>query len=172
MEGKKFPYTCNRGQQVNLHQGRQLCPTSFSLIVVSLLMTSAFRCALLTPPIAPIRTLYVDTYLRKLTVLPVTVSLCLMALSKTVSLCLIWVSTFFIFISCPLLHILVVLNWRVVEVSFYWLTIFWSRGAGKSFIGDSSSRQPFNAQTHGALLLASFLDEGIALSPVHFSSYI
>ena len=108
-------------------------------------MASTFRCALRTPHITPIRTSFVDTYQRKLTFLPVTFNLCLMALSKIVSLCLIWVSTIFILISCPLLHILIILNWRVVESSFYRLTIFWSRGAVRTFMGDSSSRQPFNA---------------------------
>ena len=39
-------------------------------------------------------------------------------------------------------------------------------------MNDSSSRQSFNAWTRGALLLASFLDKGVALPSAHFSSYI
>ena len=51
-------------------------PTPFSLNGVSLLMASAFGYALQTPYSAPIRSPFVDTYQWKLTVLPITVSLC------------------------------------------------------------------------------------------------
>ena len=52
-------------------------PTPFSFIGVSLLMALVFWCALLTPFTTPIRSSLVDTYQWKLTILPVTVSLCL-----------------------------------------------------------------------------------------------
>ena len=131
-------------------------------------MALSLRCALQTHHIAPIRALFVDTYQRKLMVLPVTISLCLVALSKTVSLCHLWVSTLFILISCPLLHILVVLDWRVMESSFYWLTIFWSRRAGKSFMGSSSSRQSFNASDTWRALVGFVSGQGVTSSPTHF----
>jgi len=80
VESKTFPYICNRGQQVNLYQGRQL------ILHPSALLASTLRCILRTP-----YTPFIDTYQWKLTVLHVTVSLCLMALSETISSCLIWV---------------------------------------------------------------------------------
>ena len=64
-------------------------PNSFSLIGVSLLMVSAFRCVLRTPYSAPIKTPFVDFYQRKLTVLYITINLYLTVLTKTISLCLI-----------------------------------------------------------------------------------
>ena len=59
-------------------------PTPFSL----LLMASALRYALRTPYSAPIRSPFIDTYQWKLTILHVTVSLCLSLLHIIISLCL------------------------------------------------------------------------------------
>ena len=87
MESKTFPYICNRRQQVNLYQGRQL------IVHPSALLASTLRCVLQTPYIS-----FIDTYQWKLTILHVTVNLCLMALSETISLCLICVSIIFIHI--------------------------------------------------------------------------
>ena len=63
-------------------------PTPFSLNGVNLLMASTFRYALRIPYNAHIRSPFVDTYQWKLTVLLVTVSLCLTLLPVIVSLCL------------------------------------------------------------------------------------
>ena len=60
----------------------------------------------------------------------------------------------------------------VIFFFFNWLIIFWSRGAGKLFMGDSSSRHSINARTHGVFLLALFLDKGVTSSSAHFFSYI
>jgi len=95
-----------RGEQdISLHMqswaaikpvsGQSAYPISFSLIGISLLMVSAFRCVLRTPYSAPIKTPFIDFYQQKLTVLYITVSLCLTVLSETISLCLIWMSTIF-----------------------------------------------------------------------------
>ena len=52
---------------------------------------------------------------------------------------------------------------------FNWLTIFWSMGAGKLFMGDSSSRHSINAGTQGAFLLALFLTRALLRLPRTFS---
>ena len=62
-------------------------PTPFSLNGISLLMASALGYTLQTLYGAPIRSPFVDTYQWKLTVLPVTVILCLSLLPVTDSLC-------------------------------------------------------------------------------------
>ena len=83
MEGKTFPYICNRGQQVNLHQGRQLIlfPSALLASVCWCRQPLSVPCEL--PSLPHFRTSFVDSYKRKLTIVTVPVSL--MALSKTVS---------------------------------------------------------------------------------------
>ena len=124
-------------------------------------MASALKCALQTPFSTPIRSSFADLCQWKLMVLRVAFSLCLTARSTT-----------FILISYPLLHIFVALNWWVMELIFFffnWLTIFWSMGAGKLFMGDSSSRHSINAGTRGAFLLALFLTRALLRLPRTFS---
>ena len=83
VEGKTFPYICNRGQQVNLHQGRQLIlfPLALLASVCWCHQPLGVPCGL--PSLPQFRTSFVDSYKRKLTVVTVLVNL--MALSKTVN---------------------------------------------------------------------------------------
>ena len=61
-----------------LVSGPSAYPTPLSFIGVSLLMASTFWCALPTPFTASIRSPHFDIYQGKLTVSPITVSLCLL----------------------------------------------------------------------------------------------
>ena len=72
----------------NLVSRSSTYPTPLSLNGISLLMALALRYALQTPYSAPIKSPFIGTYQWELTVLPVTVSLCLTLLPITVSLCL------------------------------------------------------------------------------------
>ena len=80
---------------------------------------------------------------------------------------LIWISIIFIHISCPLLHILVAFNWRVMELSFSLVNCLLVRGA-KFIYGRLLEQPSLNAQTRVASRLALLLDEGVASSSVHF----
>ena len=42
-----------------------------------------------------------------------------------------------------------------MELSFHWLTIFWFRGARRSFMGDSSSHHSFNTSNTWRVLVGS-----------------
>ena len=136
-------------------------PTPFSLNGVSLLMASALRYALRTPYSASIRSPFVDTYQWKLTVLPVIVNLCL-SMSK---------HYFYPYQLSPTPY---PRHFKLTGygVMFLLVNYLWSRGVGKLFMGDSSSRHSFNARTCGAFSLAPLLDEGVPSSFAHFSSYI
>ena len=136
-------------------------PTPFSLNGVSLLMVSAIRYALRTPYSAPIRSSFVNTYQGKLTVLLVTVSLCL-SMSKH----------YFYPYQRPPTPYPCCFKLTGYEVKFLLVNYLLVQGAGKSFMGDSSSRHSFNARTCGAFSLAPLLDEGVPSSFAHFSSYI
>ena len=94
VEGKAFPYICNRGQQVNLHQGRQLIllPSALLASVCWCRQPLSVPCEL--PSLPHFRTSFVDSYKRKLTIVTVPVSL--MALSKTVSF-MLYISKYYFY---------------------------------------------------------------------------
>ena len=94
VEGKAFPYICNYGQQVNLHQSRQLIlfPSALLVSVCWCRQPLGVPCGL--PSLPYFRTSFVDSYKRKLTVVTVPVSL--MALSKTVSF-ILYISKYYFY---------------------------------------------------------------------------
>ena len=72
--------------------------------------------------------------------------------------------TIFAHISCPLLHILVAFNWRVMELSLLFVNCLL-----EVIYGQFLEQPSLNAWTRVASRLAPLLDEGVASSSVNFS---
>ena len=92
-----------------------------------------------------------------------------MSSPQIVSLFLLWVSFIFCNISYPLLHNLVVLDWRVVEFCLITLLSLKKR---EYYLEDSSSRDTFNALDTCRISVGLVSDKGVASSFARFSTYI
>ena len=76
---------------------------------------------------------------------------------------LLWVSPIFCHISCPLLHNLVVLDWRVVE---FFLIIFLGPEKREDYLEDSSGYDTYTCRAS----VGPVFDEGVTSSSTHFFS--
>ena len=81
-----------------------------------------------------------------------------------------WVYPIFCHINCPLLHNLIILDWRVME---FCLITFLGLEKREDYLEDSSSRDTFNARYTCRASVGPVSDEGVGSSSAcFFSLYI
>ena len=76
-----------------------------------------------------------------------------------------WVYPIFCHINCPLLHNLIILDWRVME---FCLITFLGLEKREDYLEDSSSRDTFNAPDTCRASVGSVSDESVASSSARF----